>query len=244
MPYRRLPNTDSARFKALMCAQIKGKELPPFKLAFSQATLRKVLGFIPQYEKSMLEFKGTYSNQVKKNKEYIMVLKRAKLYISHFIQVLNMGIIRGELPPSTKKYFLLEDGENKVPVLNTEQSVIDWGERIIKGETQRKAEGLAPITNPSIALVMVRYEKFLDAYKFQKTLQKDNKRALDKLTDLRKEADEIIVNIWNEVEETFKDLPDDVKRENSAEYGLVFVYRKNEIKKINFFDTQQLSLQL
>lgn len=37
MPYRRLPNTDAARLKALRNALTKGEEIPPFKLAFPQS---------------------------------------------------------------------------------------------------------------------------------------------------------------------------------------------------------------
>ena len=72
-----------------------------------------------------------------------------------------------------------------------------------------------------------------EAYKFQKMLQKNHTRALNNLADLRSEADDIILNIWNEVEENYGNLPEDLKRENSQEYGLVYVFRKNEIGRIS-----------
>ena len=54
------------------------------------------------------------------------------------------------------------------------------------------------------------------------------------MADLRKEADEIILDIWNEVEEHFSELSDDLKREKAGEYGLTYVYRPMErIKKEN-----------
>jgi len=56
------------------------------------------------------------------------------------------------------------------------------------------------------------------------------------LEELRKRADEIILDIWNEVEDKFKDLPDDERRERAAEYGLVYVYRKNEIKGLQMLE--------
>lgn len=68
MPYRRLPNTDTARLKALKAAYIKAKELPPFKLAFSQSTFQKIQTFLPVFEKSVSESKFNYANQVKKAK--------------------------------------------------------------------------------------------------------------------------------------------------------------------------------
>ena len=63
-------------------------------------------------------------------------------------------------------------------------------------------------------------------------LQKNFSRAQEHLINLRKQADELIVSIWNEVEETFKDLPPSQKRDKSKAYGLVYVYRKNEIREL------------
>jgi hypothetical protein len=235
MPYRRLPNTDAARLKALQTAFNKGRELPPFQLAFTQSTYQKVQSFLPSFEKAMLESKHSYEKQVEKNKEYVKVLKKAKLYISHFIQVVNLAILRGDLPPSERQFFDLEEDERKTPSLNTEGEIIDWGNKIIKGEDMRKASVRSPITNPTIAVVRVRYEQFLDAYKFQKTLQKNYQRAQENLSNLRSNADSIILNVWNEVEAHFEDLPDNEKRDKAENYGLIYVFRKNEISKISDF---------
>lgn len=238
MPYRRLPNTDNARIKALKKANSKGKELPPFKLAFTQRTFHKLQLFLPSFEQAISLQKHAYSTQVKNNKEYQQKMKKAKLYISHFIQVVNMAVMREELPLSTKKYFDLPVDDKKVPLLSAENEILQWGEKIIQGEHIRKQEGLAPITNPTIALVKVRYEAFMEAYNYQKTLKKNTSRAQEKLVELRKEADSIIVSIWNEVEHAYNDLKDEDRREKAREYGLVYVYRKNEIGKVNFYNTR------
>ncbi len=235
MPYRRLPNTDSSRLKALQSAYKKGKELTPMDLAFKQSTYQRVQSFMPKWEKAITEYKNTYDIQTKNNKEYLKKLKKAKLYISHFIQVLNMAIIRGELQPVVREFFGLEAYESKLPPLNTESDVIEWGKKLIEGSMARKLKGNSPITNPTIAVVRVHYDNFVEAYKFQKTLQKNHNRALDNLSALRDEADDIILNVWNEVEETYNSLPDDLKREKAQKYGLVYVYRKNEIGRISLF---------
>jgi hypothetical protein len=241
MPYRRLPNTDNSRLKALKKAFDKGKELPPFKLAFKQSTLSRLIAFLPNYEKAITHYKNTYANQVEKNKEYQEKMRKAKLFISHFIQVVHMAILRGEMPKSTLDYFGLNAEDLRVPALNTEQSIIEWGEKLIQGEEQRKNKGMAPITNPTIALVKVRYDHFIDAYRFQKNLQKNNKRTQDELSQLRREADDIILHIWNEVEESYKDLPPENMRKKAQEYGLVYVYRKNEIRNFDVLNTERIS---
>jgi hypothetical protein len=231
MPYRRLPNTDTARRKALTKAYEKGRELPPFRLAFTQSTFQRVQSFLPSWEKAMYEVKQAFSNQVKRNKEYLRVQKKAKMYISHFIQIVNMAIMRGDLPENERSYFGMHDDMRKLPVLNSEADLIKWGEKLIHGEDLRKAKGLSPITNPTIAVVRVRYEQFLDSYKFQKTLQKNYSRAQEHLVNMRKEADDIILHFWDEVEDHFKNLHENEKRAKAEEYGISYVFRKNELHK-------------
>lgn len=228
MPYRRLPNTDNARLRALKRALRKGEEVTPMELPFTQSTFQKVKYFLPIFEQVVLLQRQAVSNQTQKSKEYYQVLKKARLYISHFIQVLNFAIIRGEIPAPEKKYYSLNEDDKKVPSLNTENDIIKWGERIIKGEAERTAKGGNYVTNPTIAVVKVRYEKYLEAYKYQKSLKDTNNKSLSKMGDLRSEADEIILNIWNEVEDSYKDEYSDIRREKAREYGLVFVYRKSE----------------
>ena len=49
MPYRRLPNTDAARIRAMKEALKLGKELPPFKLAYSGGTYVRLQAFLPSF---------------------------------------------------------------------------------------------------------------------------------------------------------------------------------------------------
>jgi hypothetical protein len=233
MPYRRLPNTDAARLKALKTAYNKGKELPPFKLAFTQSTFQRVQSFMPMFEKSITESKFTYANQVKKSKEYQVHLKKARMYISHFIQVMNMAIQRGELASMTRTFYGINESDQRIPSLNTEEAVISWGEKIIAGEAERMKKGMSPVTNPTIAVVRVRFENFKDAYHAQKTIKKSSSRYVQELSEQRKSADDIIAQLWNEIENSFNSLPEDIRREKASEYGVVYVYRKNELSRIS-----------
>ncbi len=233
MPYRRLPNTDAARLRALKIALEKGKELPPFKLAFSQSTLHKIQSFFPSFQKVIMESRQAYSKQVEKSKEYANIVRKARLYLSHFIQVLNMAVIRGDISPAERKYFGIQDDSTKLPSLITESDLIKWGEKLIHGETIRSMEGRTPITNPTIAVVKVRYEKFLEAYKFQKMLQKNYHRTQEKLEEMRIQANNIIVDIWNEVEDTVRQEPEYKRREKAKTYGIIYVFRKSELLRFN-----------
>ncbi len=229
MPYRRLPNTDLARLRALRIAYEKGKELPPFQLAFTQATFQKVISNMHAFEKTVQESRQAYNKQVEKSKEYARSLKKAKLYMSHFIQVVNMAIARGDLSPADRDYFGFGREQSRVPSFSSENEVIQWGEKLIQGETLRMKKGLTPVTNPTIAVVKVRYEDFMEAYRFQKILQKNLQRSQEKLVEQRKTIDGVITAIWNEVEDHFKNLPDEDRRNHAKIYGLVYFYRKSEL---------------
>jgi hypothetical protein len=231
MPYRRLPNTDLARLRALRIAFEKGKELPPFKLAFSQATLQKIQSTLHLFEAAVQESRQAYNIQVNKSQEYAKLLKKVRLYISHFIQVANMAVLRGDLNQADCDMLGFRFGQ-KVPALNSENEIASWGQKLIDGETLRIKNRQTPIANPSIAVVKVWYEKYLDARIFQKNLQKNVQRSQNHLVELRKTVDQIIIHIWNEVEAHYQDLPDEAKRNSCKIYGMVFFFRKNEVSEL------------
>lgn len=228
MPYRRLPNTDAARLRAMKQAYELGRTLPPHELAFSQNAYTRVGLFINKFEDAVTLYRQACHRQAKHSRPYQQVSRKAKLYVSHFIQVMNMEILRGELKPEVRAFYGLDPNDTRVPKLNSDQDVVDWGQRVIDGEQQRISEGHAPILNPTAALVKVQYEQFLESFRSQRTLQNTTARTLKELDELRQTADQIILDIWNEVEATYADRPDVEKRAAAEKYGVVYVYRKNE----------------
>ena len=244
MPYRRLPNTDSARLRALQTALKQGNVLSPVDLAISQALLLRLRAFLPLFKQTVDHQRETFRRQTQNSKTYLDVQKRAKLYISHFIQVLNLAIIRGKLKPEVRRYFGLRENQKTVPSLNTEAEILNWGNRIIKGEADRLATGASPITNPTIALVRVRYEDYTRTYHNQKSLQDIYNKASVKVASMRKDADAIIAETWNQVEKTFSVYPPSEMRAKAEAYGLVYVYRKNEREQENFDDNKSTDVDL
>ena len=226
MPYRRLPNTDQARLRTLQTAIMMGQKKETEELAFSSKSLNRLRTFYTGFETTIIHHKLARKQQEKSSSTYLDTVRKARLYLSHFIQVLNFSIQRGDMKPNVREFYGFS--EKKSPSLILDSEVLEWGKKIIEGEHQRINHGGNPLYNPSIAVVKVKFDQFIDAFHFQKTLQNNTARWTGKVAELRKEADEIILDIWNEVEESFSNLPDDVKREKSTEYGLVYVYRPME----------------
>ena len=231
MPYRRLPNTDTARIRCMKIAFEKGKELPPQKLSYSAKNFVRLRKFLPLFEHSMLLQRQSLASQNKKSKDYNEIVRKARIYLSHFIRVMNMAIYRGDLPAETRAFYGLATNESTVPTLNTDNELMSWGRRIIEGEEFRIRKGGSPITNPTIAVVKVRFENFLEAYNYHKTLIKKTLDYAERTSDMRKEADRIILEIWNEVEASFRSLTEEERREKCENYGLIYFFRKNEQKE-------------
>ena len=231
MPYRRLPNTDTARIKAMRIALEKGKELPPNKMAFSSKTIVRLQKFLPQFDHNLHMYRQVLASQNKKSRDYNEVMRKARIYLTHFIRVMNMAIFRGELPSETRAYFGLATDESTVPSLSSENELMSWGRRIIEGEEFRIKKGGSPITNPTIAVVKVRFENFIEAWTYHNTLAKRTIDYTEKNHNLRKEADELILQLWNEVEECHNVLPEEIRKTENEQYGLVYFYRKGELDK-------------
>lgn len=231
MPYRRLPNTDAARIRALRSSLEKGKELPPQKLAYSPKLIVSIERLLPRYETSIQLQKQAITSQNKRSRDYNEVVRKARLYLTHFIRVMNMAIYRGDLPSETRAYYGFPTNDSTVPALNTENELISWGRRIIEGEEFRIRKGGTPITNPTIAVVKVRFENFLTENNFHKTIMKRAAENTEKTTLLRKEADEVILSLWNEVEDSFSSFPEEERRKACEDYGIVYFYRKGENEK-------------
>jgi len=106
-----------------------------------------------------------------------------------------------------------------------------WGRRIIEGEEFRIRKGGSPITNPTIAVVKVRFENFIEALNYHITLAKKTYDYTEKNKSMRKEADDIILQLWNEVETSHTSLPEERKKILNEDYGLIYFYRKSELNK-------------
>lgn len=205
-----------------------GREIPPFKMAFSQKNLVKLQALLPRYENCISLQRQTARSQQSGSKEYQDITRKTRTYISHFLRVMNMAVQRGDLPAETRSCYSIPVDDPTLPSMAGENELITWGKRVIEGEEYRKKRGWTPVTNPSIALVKVWYEKFLDASHYNSTLGRRSADHACEIAGLRKEADTLIQNIWNEVENSFSDICDSDRRAECEKYGVVYVLRKGE----------------
>ena len=236
MPYRRLPTTDKARTRALNAA-LQKVAFKNGKVAISAKAIDELQIVKSKFENTLKHYEMNIKIQADKYHEFKAVMDKARMYVSHFIQVLYLTSERGEINGGIK-YYGLDEYEGKVPPLNTEEEILHWGNKVILGEQKRIQNGGSAIYNPSIALVRIKVEEFKDAAIFQQNLKRNTTRTYNLMQDLRKTTNDFISQLWNEIEEGLENESPKHKRQIAQEYGIVYIFRKKEKKKLTVKELQ------
>lgn len=228
MPYRRLPKTDSARLKALKTV-LENNNVYTVKNRFIDwKTLNRAQ---PAYDKLLTaseQYKMRMAAQTRNAPKLDRLMRNATIYVSHFIQVLLMTIERGEMKRTMLTYYGMREDQTAVPSLKSAENVISWGEKIIEGEKRRVKAGGRPIYNPSIGMVSTHLDIFREQYNSQKSLQEQSAKALEKIQLLRPEVDDVLLELWNQIEKRFENEPPEVRFAECRKYGVVYYYRRHE----------------
>jgi hypothetical protein len=235
MPFRKLPNTDEARVRAITLL------LKAFKIFVTGITeeAEKIRAITDLFhtalktlgERFIAEVEGrgyalTAQSTATQGKEAALSVLRK--VCSHFIIVLNLAIDRGKLPVGIRSSFGLDINQEGLPNLDKEADVYDLAVRIIAGETHRIAEGGVPLAWPSLADVQAA----LDAYEPIREEQIRKKTNFDieqeDVSKMRAEVDEAIKDGWDQVEFYFrKDEPSSLRRKARA-WGVEYATRPGE----------------
>jgi len=236
MPYRRLPTTDKARMRALESALQKAA-FKNGKVAVGQKTIEELQTVKSKFENLLTHYEMNIQIQADKHHVYKAAMETARMYIDHFIQVLFLTSERGEINGGIK-YYGLEEFNGKVPPLNTEEEILFWGQKVIDGEQLRIRNGGSAIYNPSIALVKVKFEEFKDTAIFQQNLKRNTTRTYNAMQELRKQTNDFISQLWNEIEEGIPVEVPKHKRQIAQEYGIVYIFRRKEKKTLTSKELQ------
>lgn len=228
MPYRRLPKTDQARLHALQQAVRQASEAAFNQQAINYKTLIEAQRLLMQFENQVAQYHANVDTKVSDNKQYRHKVRNARMYISHFIQVLNLAAIRGEIKKGQKELYKLDPNNHTLPDLSTEELLLQWGKNIIEGEQARTSQGGFPIYNPPINKVQVHYDIFREHYNTHVVHKKTHSRVFENIETMRKQIDALVLSIWDQVEEFYKDELPYAKLTKCQAYGMIYYYRTGE----------------
>lgn len=233
MPYRRLPNTDQARIRALKMAVDSCVQNGVYTNTLKHNTYAIAKNFLEKFTHEVSAYKKCVSEQSSKrrNTKYETAFKNARMYVVHFLQVFSMSVTRGEIARAKKAYYGLSPEDDTLPAINLESAVLEWSKKIVEGERKRQSEGGVPIYNPTMGRVCVACDLFKEMYEKQQRLQQNTTEALQRVASMRAECDEIILTVWQEIESAFAALESEERLQKCAQYGIIYYTRPDRKKK-------------
>ncbi|MDR0830135.1 MAG: hypothetical protein LBN95_08505 [Prevotellaceae bacterium] len=228
MPYRRLPKTDQARARTLKSVINLEKEYGFNNVPLSFDLLNKAKTQLSLFEHAQDLYSKACDTWQRNNTLYRETTSNVRLYVSHFIQVFNMAIVRGEFKKESRAFYKLPIESNALPELTADENLIEWGENLIEGEMQRLRTGGMSMTNPTIASLRVQYERFKDLRIEQQFRQISIQRTRENFNVERAKSDILIKEIWDAIENHFNYMPQNQRIEECTKCGIIYYYREGE----------------
>jgi hypothetical protein len=235
MPNIRFPETDEERIKILQ-GIIDREDLNNSgdDSIVSVKELYDLHNFLMMFEGAGFCVKQAREDEAKAEKKYAELFYNAHLYISHFIQVLFLAVIRKEVKAENLYLYGFNENDRMIPDLSTEETLLQWGERIIRGETERTSRGGIPIYTPAIAKVKVHHDLFKETLYSLSIYRKNTLRTEDTMIEKRVQADAYIADLWSRVEAKYGDLGSDERAKKYEDYHIHFHAQKGV--QLNVFD--------
>ena len=234
MSAKKLPETDEERLDLLRVAIEQEETSEAWDKILSIMELQALRVFTSSFEGAIVMLNQAFDDRYKATVLYNDLFKNAQLYISHFIQVLLLTVIRNEIKAENLTLYGFQGDNPAVPDLSTEEAILTWGEKLMQGETERTYRGGIPLYNPAIAKVKVHYELFKESIYSLSIYEKNIVRLQNNMKNLRKKADEFIWDIWTKVEERYSRMSPAEQNSRFKAYKIQLLHRKGD--QLNVFD--------
>lgn len=231
MPSRFLPRTHITRIKVLNKCNAKGAvtATKPFPAALwndlnygnatgRASTYRAALNLVT--ERSQASTEGTAL--------VVSTFGFAAKLCSHFFQVLDLAIDRGDFDASVREYHGRDINVPGVPALTSYDDVIFWAGKIATGEAQRAIDEGATFTaftNPTPAQVAAAHTAFAAARAAQAGPKESltlAQQAVEAIIPGATGIDPLILDLYDETEHTYRHLGEGAMRDLCREWGIIY----------------------
>jgi hypothetical protein len=238
MPSRRLPNSMPAVIRTLKAARDAHKNTPvAADRAISADHWTKLddsvpASFLNRLLKEASDVDLALAAQAPLSSQFSQVYARLTLFVSHFHQVLDMGIARGTFAAGARGYYGRDIGSTTIPDLSNQTAVMEAAELVVTGEAARftaEAAAHVPMALPSAAEVATLRTQFLSLRNQREQAVVKTDREREELMALYTEAQILAVDICDTVEFFYRKDPDAGSRRTKCErWGVVYHFEPGE----------------
>lgn len=229
MPFRQLPASDPSRTQALQGALKKWNSTTGAARLISAATGAALETFQPKWEKEVAERADAFGQQSASTQALGTAAGKLRLLVSHFIQVYQLAIARGDFAAAGRAVYELSVNDETVPNLDAEAALLLWADRIVKGDPRRVAQfSEAPMALPAASAVAAALQAYNAKLAAQSEAKDDLEAEQADVIALRADADKLIRDVWDEVEFALRQLEPPTLRRRAREWGVVYAQRPGE----------------
>jgi hypothetical protein len=234
MPTRTLPTSDTQHLDALRDAHFQLHALPKgsdpvlsTKTATSLERLYPVWRDELKGRRNVVGLQTEATAAVQENKA------RLRMFLSHFLQNLNMAIEREDpgFRAGDRTLYGMDSNQAVLPRMEGETELLRVAEDVIEGEAKRIAAGGDPITMPPVAEISAIYGETLKLLKVQYQQVNVYGKESDDVIALRSEVSELVKDIWDELEFSYrKETPSSMRRRCRL-WGVIYTPGSGEVEE-------------
>jgi hypothetical protein len=208
MPSRRLPNTISAVIRTLTTARDAWAQYPAARLITAAHWAKLDPNAAPPSQLTVFlkeagDIPAALAAQAPLTDVFQKGLARLTLYVSHFHQVYDLGVTRGDFTAGGRAYYDRDVSATTLPDLSTASAVLEAAAKIGPGEAKRAAAegaGYKPMARPSADEVAALHATVKAEYDASQSAQAFTDQQQNELAALYPDAQKLAVSICNTVE--------------------------------------------
>ena len=229
MASRKLPNSIPTLLKAILAAIFKWNfTSDPADQPFDAVMKGQLDTMKTDLEKEVGERDVAKGDQTDATKAYETAKDTLGLYVSHFFQVFNFGVARGDYSPGERSYFGMDANQEQLPDLDDEANLEFWANKVVSGDADRVAAGKVAMTNPTAADVALKITDYTNAKGAQTTLKDATQQEQADVNALYQPAKLLVTDVWDTVEFFFRKLDKPTLRRRAREWGVVYINNPGE----------------
>lgn len=234
MPSRRLPNSTPAVIRTLKAARDTWKNTPnaadraitPDQWAsLDDANPNSLLNLFLK-DGSAVDLAQAAQSPLTSNAA--QTAARLTQLVSHFHQVLDLGIARGAFAAGARSYYGRAVSATSIPDLSDYDAVAAAADNIVNGEAERKtaeAANYVAMALPGAAEVAAASAQFKTLQAQSKAAQTNTDKQRDTLNTLYPTAQALAVDICETVEFFYRKDTDEANRRTKCQrWGVVYIY--------------------
>jgi hypothetical protein len=238
MPSRKLPNTMPAVLRTLKTARDTYKTTPVAADRAIGADLFAKLddanpnSLLSKLQKESSDIDLALAAQAPLTDALAQKGVRLTMFLSHFHQVLDMGIQRGHFAPGARAYYGRDMHATTIPDLSSYDALEDAASKTTAGETARaQAEGgtYKPMDLPNASEVASLSAEFNTLRTQSRQAQTHTDTQREEAQALYPEAQALAVDLCDTVEFFYRKDPDaSSRRQKAMRWGVVYLYEPGE----------------